>query len=84
MSVESEKNYYYGKLPIPSESEDYFPKDKVITFDINSLSPRRRSLALRQIIIYKKKMKLFPLKRSLYLKKIKELILYEKNKRWKE
>jgi len=77
MSVKNKKNHYNGKFPILTGSEDYFPKDKFIQFNFNSLSPKRRNLALGQINIYLKKIKLFLLKRELYLEKIKDLIINE-------
>jgi len=84
MSAQSIKNNYNEAFPHSDGSELQPPKEVISNFKFNSLGPRRRALALVQINIYEKKNKLFPLKRDLYLEKIKELILYEKNKGWKE
>ena len=84
MSAESKKINIHGIFPLQEpEQEDMIPKSKIIQFDFNTLEPKRRSLALRQIKIYEKKYELFPQNKSLYLEKIKDLILYEKNERWK-
>ncbi len=84
MSTESKKINNHEIFPLQEiEVMDTIPKSKFIKFNFNSLEPRRRSIALKQIEIYEKKYKLFPHKKSLYLEKINDLILYEKNKRWK-
>lgn len=84
MSVQSKKINNFGIFPLQeSEVTDKVPNSTFIKFNFNSLAPRRRLIALKQIEIYEKKYKLFPHKKSLYLEKINDLILYEKNKRWK-
>ena len=84
MSAESKKHNFYGTFPLQELEVKYtVPKSKIMQFNFNTLEPKRRSLALRQIKIYEKKYELFPQNKSLYLEKIKDLILYEKNERWK-
>ncbi len=79
MSAERKKINYQGIFPLKLELEGQIPKVKIIKFDFNSLEPKRRYLALRQIKIYKKKISLFPHKKSLYIEEINKIIIYEKN-----
>ncbi len=81
MSVENKRINNHGILPFrESEVPEMIPKSKFTDFDFSTLEPKRRSLALRQINIYKKKIKLFPHKRSLYTEEINKIVIYEKNK----
>ena len=81
MSAESKKINTHGIFPLQEpEQEDMIPKSKIIQFDFNTLEPKRRSLALRQIKIYEKKFKLFPHKKSLYIEEINKIIIYEINR----
>ncbi len=83
MSAKSKKTSYHGSFPLQEPELDRVPKSGFIKFNLNLLEPKRRIVALKQILIYQKKIKWFPLKKSLYLEKINELIIYEKEKRWK-
>ncbi len=83
MSAKSKKTSYHGSFPLQEPELDRVPKSGFIKFNLNLLEPKRRLIALRQIDIYEKKYKLFPQNKSFYLEKIKDLILYEKNERWK-
>ncbi len=81
MSVENKKVENYGIFPLQEpEVMDTIPKSMYIKFDFNTLTPKRRYLALRQIKIYKKKIKLFPHKKSLYTEEIYKIIKYEINR----
>ena len=79
MPAESKKINYQGIFSLQPELEDRLPKHKIIKFNFNTLEPKRCSLALRQIKIYEKKIKLFPHKKTLYIEEINKIIIYEKN-----
>ncbi len=84
MSIESKKINNHGIFPLQEpEVMGAIPKSKFIKFDLSSLEPRRRCITSKQIDIYEKKYKLFPENKSFYLEKIKDLIEYEINERWK-
>jgi len=80
MSAESKKINHYKNFPLQTELEDRTPKSRFIKFNFNTLEPKRRSLALRQIKIYIKKITLYPNKLSFYVEEINKVIKYEKIK----
>ena len=77
MSTESKKINSHGIFLLQLEAGvlDTIPKSKFIKFNFNSLEPRRRSIALKQIEIYEKKYKLFPQKnpKKIYIIKVKNI-----------
>lgn len=80
MSAESKTINCPGNFLLQPKLEGQIPKDKFTKFDLDTLEPKRRFLALKQIKIYEKKFKLFPHKKSLYIEEISKVIKYEINR----